>query len=85
MIAVTGQCVEPPMVDRMDSHPRGLGPRDEIANARVLPPGEHVQRVHGIRPLPQARGDGVKAEEGSSGGHEDQGYGRRCRTHASLC
>ena len=32
-------------------------------------PGEHVQRVHGIGALAQARGDRVEAEQGASGGH----------------
>ena len=60
------------MVDEMDCDLRGLRARDEIAHARVLPSGQHVQRVHRLGPLAQARGDRVEAEERASGGHGRQ-------------
>ena len=46
-----------------------FGARDEVAQPRVLPPGEHIKLVHGIGALAQARGDRVEAEQGASGGH----------------
>ena len=66
---VAGQRVEPRGVDRMNRTRRRFGARDEIADARVLPAREHIEIVHGIRPLAQAGGDGVESEQGAGGGH----------------
>ena len=39
------------VIDGMYGHARGFGARDEVAQARILAAVEHIQRMHGFRPL----------------------------------
>jgi hypothetical protein len=53
----------------MEGDPGGFRARHEVAHPRIVAARLHVERVHGLGPLAQARRDGVESEERSSGGH----------------
>ena len=55
--------------DEVERDARRLGARHEVAHPRIVAARLHVERVHGLGPLAQARRDGVESEERSSGGH----------------
>jgi hypothetical protein len=70
VLPMARKCEQPRGIDRMHAYVRRVGPRDEIAQARILPAGKHIEIVHGVRALAQAGGDRVKAEQGAGGGHQ---------------
>ena len=51
MPAVACEGIEACVIDGMYGHARGFGARDEVTQSRILAPIEHVQRMHGFRPL----------------------------------